>query len=295
MKNVIYDDGKQLDPGTLDYTYSIISNLKKSLPNFNEYLFIVYNHLGTTLPISRNFKHDKKILFWEAGESKQQPFDEIKSDYLHIFSNYVKTNPRVVNSIPLGYWDSKIFGKVIEMSERLHDISFIGCLNRNRVHLASLLSGRSKEWIALGLLKRKEKTLETLNAIIQWRYTNDYFLFTKDFGAGLDKEKYSYRLRNSKIVLCPRGWVNTECFRMFEAMKMGCVVITEKLPEREYYRNIPIIQVDRWRDGLKIARELIGNNEKLSELGKSNQKFYNEHFDPIAVAKNICSVIKSKK
>ena len=195
MKNVIYDDGKELVPGTLDYTYSIISHLKKKMPDFNEYLFIVYNHLGTILPASRNFKHDKKILFWEAGTFRRQPFDDIKSDYLHIFSTHAKTKHGVVNSMPLGYWDSKVFGKVVEMSERMHEISFVGCLNRNRVHLASLLSGKSKEWIAVGLLKRKKKTLELLNTIIQWKYTNDYFMFTEDFGAGLDKENYSMSKR----------------------------------------------------------------------------------------------------
>lgn len=72
MKNVIYDDGKELRPGNLDYTYSIIKHLKKLLPGFDEYLFIVYNHLGFNIPASRNFKHDKKILFWEAGTFRRQ-------------------------------------------------------------------------------------------------------------------------------------------------------------------------------------------------------------------------------
>lgn len=232
MKNVIYDNGVEYNPGTLDYTYNIILNLKKILPNFSEYLFIVYNCLTDTPPISRNFKHDKKILFWEAGTYRKQPFNSIKSDYLCIFSTHVKTIPGIVYSMPLGYWDSKVDGELVSMPERMYDISFTGCLNRNRVHLASLLSNKTKEWIALGLQKNKEKTLETINTIIQWKHTKDYFMFTEDFGKGLDKEKYTYILRNSKVVLSPRGWISPECFRMYEAMKLGCVVITEKLPER---------------------------------------------------------------
>lgn len=292
MKNVIYDDGKELNPGTLDYTYTVLTHLKKLLPNFNDYLFIVYNHLGTTLPASRNFKHDKKILFWEAGTYRRQPFDEIKDDYLSIFSTHAKSRHKVVHSIPLGYWDSKVDGRIIEMPERMYDISFTGCLNRNRVHLASLLSGRSKEWIALGLLKRQKKTLEIINRIVQWRYTNDYFMFTEDFGAGLDKEKYTYILRNSKVILSPRGWISTECFRMYEAMKMGCAVITETLPDREYYKNIPVIQIDKWKDGLKIARELLKDKDKLEKIGKKNLEFYKNNFHPRAVAKNISLVIR---
>jgi hypothetical protein len=67
MKNVIYDTGVELKHVDIDYTYSIVSHLRRLLPDFDDYLFIEYNHLGTVLPASRNFKHDKKILFWEAG------------------------------------------------------------------------------------------------------------------------------------------------------------------------------------------------------------------------------------
>jgi hypothetical protein len=293
MKNFIYDDGTERKHEDIDYTYSIVSHLKRLLPDFNDYLFIVYNHLGTTLPASRNFKHDKKILFWEAGQNRRQPFDAIKKDYRLIFSTHARTRENIY-SMPLGYWDKRVIGKVIPMSERMYDVSFVGCLNRNRVHLASLLSGRSKEWIALGLMRNKKKTLDILNRIIQWRYTSDYFMFTEDFAAGVDRERYSYLLRNSKVVLCPRGFVSTECFRMFGGMMHECVVITEKLPEREYYEGIPVFQVDKWKKGWEIARYLIEHPERLPALGKESRKFYLEHFQPKTVAKWAAKIISER-
>ena len=293
MKNVINDDGTELVPtGGIDFTYNVISHLKKLLPKFDDYLFILFNHNGTTLPISRNFWHCKKILFWEAGENKQQQFGKVKSDYLCIFTHYASSRPNVY-SIPLGYFTSEVSGETIEMPERLFDISFTGCLNRNRARLASLLSGKKVQWIADGLEKRKKKTLVTLNRIIKWEHNNDYFYFTEDFNVGLNKERYSLVLRNSRIVLCPRGWVNAETFRMYEAMKFGCVVITEKLPERDFYRNVPVFQIENWKEGLEVARYMAKHPERLVELGSSSQRFYEEHYQPRAVAKNISLIIKS--
>ena len=294
MKNVINDDGTELCPGTIDYTYNILSCLRRIIPDFDTYLFIVYNHNGTTLPASRNFWHPKKVLFWEAGENQQQPFSQIKKDYLHIFSNHNKGGGKV-HPIPLGYWDSRIKGERVEMSERMYNISFLGCLNRNRVALASLLSGRPKEWIALGLLRKKEKTLETVNRLALWHNNRDFYNFTGDFGAGFPKERYAYIIRNSKIVLAPRGWVSAECFRMYEGMMFGCVVITEKLPERPYYKGIPIIQVDKWKEGLYIARKLLKDEWRLAEMGSENRIFYENHFNPQSVALDIARVMKGKR
>ena len=95
MKNVIYDDGTELNPDHYTYTFSIIKHLRRLIPNFDDYLFIVYNTLGTTLPISRNFKHDKKILFFEGGSKRQQPFDSIKHDYSLIFSTHTYSRENI--------------------------------------------------------------------------------------------------------------------------------------------------------------------------------------------------------
>ena len=177
------------------------------------------------------------------------------------------------------------------MEERLFNLSFVGCLNRNRVLLASLVSGKPRRKIIDGLIKRKEKTLKSINEFVKWEHNNDYFYFAEDFNRGLKKDRYAFILKNSKIALCPRGWVNTETFRLYEAMKAGCVVIAEKLPVRDYYKNIPVIQIEDWRNGLRIARKLIKDEKRLIELGNENRDFYNSHFHPKIVAAKIIKSI----
>lgn len=291
MKNVITDAGEEInDNGGNQSNWLIINQLKTILPNFDDYLFIIYGHNGANLPISRTFQHKKKILFWEGGECKRQQFDKIISDYHLIFSHYSK-NYKNVYSLPLGHFNIAPTAKPIEMSERLCNIVFTGCLNRNRCELAKNLSGIQKKWILFGMSVNKKWMLKILNTILYWKYPRDFFMFNGDFNSGLDSFMYSYYLKNAKVALCPRGWINAETFRLFEAMCFGCAVICEKLPDREYYKNIPVIQIDNWDDGIKIAKDLITKPDQLEISGQKNRLFYNEHFSVIAGAEYIKKIM----
>jgi hypothetical protein len=78
-------------------------------------------------------------------------------------------------------------------------------------------------------------------------------------------------------------------------MKWGCVVISEELPQREYYKNIPIIQVKNWRDGLRIANELIVDIPTLDKMSKTNKEFYKRNLSPEATADLILNTINESK
>jgi hypothetical protein len=75
-------------------------------------------------------------------------------------------------------------------------------------------------------------------------------------------------------------------------MRFGCVIITEELPNREYYKNIPVIQIKNWQEGLKIAQELINDNDKLEIMSSQTKKFYEEFLSPKATAKIIAKKLK---
>jgi hypothetical protein len=292
MKNVIDELGnEQKYKG--GYTGEMFKHLKKKLKNFNDYLFVMYSTNGTKTPIPllKKIKHSKKVLIWHSSENKRNSIKEIENDYLHIFSNYY-WDTKSTTSIPLGYFTENSNSEPVPMNERLYNISFIGCLNRNRLELASELSGIRKFWLSMGLSFYKERTLKLLNQIVKWKWNRDLFQFNGDFNAGLDADLYQYFLQHSKVVLCPRGWVNSETFRLYEAMRYGCVVISEELPDRTYYKDIPIIQVKNWKDGLDIARNLLKNPKKLQELGTANKKFYESHLSPKATAEIIFNKLK---
>lgn len=286
MKNVIDDSGEDLHITNSGYGGRIYYILKRKLKDFDKYLFISYGANNRKLPSSRHMQHENKILIWGASENKQNQLEAIRGKYFHIFSNYLADSVDVT-SLPLGCFVMGSYPISIPMDERLFNISFIGCLNRNRIQLASDLSGIRVSWISLGMLFFHKMTLNILNQLIQWKWNRDYYQFNTDFNKGLDGELYSYFLKQSKIALCPRGWCNSETFRLYEAMRAGCVVISEELPDRPYYKNIPVIQITNWTEGLRIARELLQDPIRLKKMSRENIKFYKKYLSSEASAQII--------
>ena len=65
--------------------------------------------------------------------------------------------------------------------------------------------------------------------------------------AAASPEAYSRALMRSRVCLAPRG-TSPETFRIFEGLRAGCVVVTERLPRHPFYAGAPLIQLDRWSD-----------------------------------------------
>lgn len=290
MKNVIGNTGEEIK--LTGFELDVFTILKNKLPDFKDYLFVVYGNNGNELPLSRYIQHDKKVLIWRSNENKLNRVDELKKQYKHIFTNYY-WNDSNSTSLQLGYHTQTKNKKIIPIKERLFNTSFTGCLNRNRIELASLVTNIPIKWIGLGLLFYKKFTLKILNNLVKYKYPMDYYQFNDGFNNGLGEEDYNFILRNTKIALCPKGWVNTETFRLYEVMKWGCVVISEELPDRSYYKDIPIIQVKDWREGLKISNELINDTTKLEEMSKRNLQYYKDNLSPQATANLIIHKLNS--
>jgi glycosyltransferase involved in cell wall biosynthesis len=281
MKNVINNTGEELK--LVGFELEVFNILKKKLKGFKDYLFVVYGNNGNDLPLSRHIQHDKKVLIWRSNENKLNRVDELKKNYKHIFTNYYfdKTNS---TSLQLGYHTETKNKTIIPIKERLFGISFTGCLNRNRIQIASTLTNIPIKWLSLGMVFNKKLTLKIINGLIKWKYPNDYYQFNDGFNNGLNEEDYNFILKNTKIALCPKGWVNQETFRLYESMKWGCVVISEDLPNRSYYKGIPIVKVKDWSEGIRIANELINDTNELERLSKQNIQYYKDNLSPQATA-----------
>ena len=281
MKNVINNTGEELK--LVGFELEVFNILKKKLKGFKDYLFVVYGNNGNDLPLSRHIQHDKKVLIWRSNENKLNRVDELKKNYKHIFTNYYFDNTNST-SLQLGYHTETKNKTIIPIKERLFGISFTGCLNRNRIQIASTLTNIPNKWLSLGMVFNKKLTLKIINGIVKWKYPNDYYQFNDGFNNGLNEEDYNFILKNTKIALCPKGWVNQETFRLYESMKWGCVVISEDLPNRSYYKGIPIVKVKDWSEGIEIANELINDTNELEKLSKQNIQYYKNNLSPQATA-----------
>lgn len=288
FENVVCDD---FDPYPIEEGTRIgdmFLLIKNQLDNFDKYLFIVHDSDTSCDPGSADtpdwllpFSDKKKVLIWINSEHKYSQLNKLKDMYHHIFANYMWDTEHVT-SIPLGcYANSQ--SEPLPMEERMLDITFVGCLNRNRLQMACNLIKVPYYLMCLLSYKNEARTVGFFNHMAKWLHPKDLFGFTSDFGRGVDTESYTNILNSSKVSLCPKGWINTETYRLYESMRAGCVTISNRLPNRKYYKDIPTFQVDNWREGLKLARKLISNGD-LDALGKANKNYYDKYLSPQATA-----------
>lgn len=293
--NVMRDDYEPYKVNGETHLGKTLTILQETMPDFYDYIFIVHGGDTSELPntADASWFDKKRVLLWDSAEHKYIPEKQLIGKYHHIFANYYWDTDNIT-SIPLGCY-SPPNQQIIPMEERLHNMSFIGCLNRNRLQLASMLSKIPYLAIILASYAKEYRMLGLINHMIKWLHPRDYFKFTPDFGKGFDQTTYNNLLHSSKISLCPRGWSNVECFRIYESMRAGCVVITEKLPNRSYYKDIPAIQVNNWKEGLQIAADLLKDRSVLlTRLGEASRHFYETKLSPEATAKIIISKLAEK-
>lgn len=290
----------------LKFVEKFLDQLAKIMgKNFQNYNFYIYtSNDKDELPKSAAIDHPKKILIFISNESNYIPFN-LENFFFCIFKCYLPYEPKnsKIFSFPLNIFSENSQKKLIPLDKRQIDIFFCGNLNSNRLSLYHALSSNAKIFskisnkflysflIRLGL--KKKFTSRNMSIGVNG---NNYIKFTDGFngqGGGLSYNEYFKLLSNSKIVLCPRGYISSETFRHYEAIKSGSIIITEKLPKTYFYKNSRFIEINNWKEGLVKAEKLILNLAKLNSMQKINNSYYKNFLSEKSVAKYAYKVIKS--
>ncbi len=82
-------------------------------------------------------------------------------------------------------------------------------------------------------------------------------------------------LARTKIWLAPRGTTH-ETWRICDALRFGCVVIADRLPQHPFYRDSPIIQIEDWRDLPALIEELMMDDVRLRDLHQRSLRHWHE-------------------
>jgi hypothetical protein len=270
---------------------------------FYEYNFYVYSYgwKQDHLPNSVFHEYEKrKILMYISDESGNVPY-YLAPYYYCIFKIHLQLDKFLVDNIfnfPLGCEKHIPKQRYKNINERKYSVFFSGNLNNNRLPLyLYLIFGK----IPSAIIRKGIKVLihivffKKVLVLLRFdsKFPNAYIRFTKGFKQGLTAEKYGEIIGDSKIVLCPKGFNLPECFRHYEAMRAGCVIISEKLPPTYFYKDSPIIQISDWKKGLKIADELINNKTELEKLSKMTIDWWENRCSENATAQYIIKCIES--
>ncbi len=274
-----------------EFLDNIYEYLRQELGSkIDEYEFILYSsnrNDNPPIPIVLTGEK-KKILIYISDETASTPLHLCKY-FWAIFKSYLPNDDyidRYLFPFPLGYMRGLKQLPIVPIGDREFNIFFSGNLNTKRYGLhRSLYKMNSILGLLPAISQRIDKKIDKIvredfkQIDFSNKFPNSYIRFTNGFMKGLDVTTYGNMLYNSKIVICPRGYDRSETFRHFEAMRAGCIIISEPLPKTRLYRGSPIIELETWTDLQKTVKELLNSPTRLNELHQQTLDWWN----------NVCS------
>jgi len=248
------------------YFESIVSHIKTK----NDYTFVfsVWNQPLGDIPSG-------SIVFSTSDEHHQQPIsDHLQDNVFLLFKNYYPMQPICDDRVfpfPLGCLTNFSGTSSIPINEREMDYSFAGTFNGN---------GRDKMHQQLEARRDDGK--------------KKFWTITNSWGKGLNMDEYSSLLSQTKIALCPSGYVSKESFRIFEAARCGCVLIVDDVPTNLwYYEEFPGIIVKDWSD-LSVIERLLSDPDAMQDISNKTVQWYQRCISPEAVASYVQHKIEEK-
>ena len=86
-------------------------------------------------------------------------------------------------------------------------------------------------------------------------------------------QAYSELVAQTRMCLVPRG-NSPETFRFFEALRAGCVVVCESLPDHWFYRGAPVVRLKLWEDLVSVVPPLLADRVRLEEMHRASLRWW---------------------
>jgi hypothetical protein len=103
---------------------------------------------------------------------------------------------------------------------------------------------------------------------------------------------YSQALMSSRVCLAPRG-TSLETFRVFEGLRYGCIVVTERLPSRWFYDGAPLLQLDCWADLEQVIARVLDDPAELQSWHLRALAWWQERCSEIAVGRYLAACLNA--
>jgi hypothetical protein len=200
-----------------------------------------------------------------------------------------------VHHIPLGY-HSLPPAEIPPWEHRANDVFFAGSIRQAAVERKLLPKIPNPKQVVRNDMA---ESLKRLAAEKHWRLK---LLLAESFvphavawglateGSTISTDQYMREMANSRICLAPRG-TSFETFRHYEAASVGCIVVSDRLPNTWFYQNIPFIFVKDWRKIDKVLDRLPQDLAKLRTLHEQTLRWWIDRLSPAALAHYVVRVL----
>jgi Glycosyl transferases group 1 len=197
-------------------------------------------------------------------------------------------------AIPMGYFKHETVAAK-NINDRPIDLHFAGSIYATGEKYTNPLAKFFKKWMTsprnyarqqlserLTVFQQKNPGLSIVNRILD------------GFAKGLNRYEYSLEMMDTKVCLSPRG-SSLETYRLFEAMRSGCVVVADKLPQQWFYEGVPALFVEDWNELEGVVAPLLNDPAKLQMLSQQSLAWWKEVASPQAVAKRVVQELISNE
>ena len=187
--------------------------------------------------------------------------------------------------VPIGYGIPSSL-PVVEFERRRYLTSFLGSVANvpGRKPFRALV-GTPKSWA-------RTRLIEVLRGV-EARYGPDRVRVstTAGFQASLQHAPtYEDTMAQTQICVSPRG-TTPETWRLFDALKAGCVVIADKLPRHPYWAGHPVIEIEDWRDLPALLERLLRDPAALRARSEAGVRFWRERLSEEWLARRYADAI----
>ena len=302
--NVVNSTGGRLgDSGESLFLARLFAALQSVMGGeFDEFTFVVHHRQHGELPgrqINLMPGGPKSVLILLSDECEVFPLENFP-DYRAVFRSYgfSRNHPRI-HDFPVGYLNAAGQAVAIPFEQRKHPVFFCGCLNGSRIDFYKQfepirwlpqqnIPTRQLREIARRLIVKSRKRREFDNFC-----PDSLIRFTDGFGRGFVPDEYARILADTKIALCPPGFVSSETIRHWEAMRLGCIVISGPLPPNRFYRGSPIIQLRTWSDLRPVIDNLLENPREMIAIHQATTAWWRDVCSGSAVASYMADRLKT--
>lgn len=177
-------------------------------------------------------KLSKCAVIITSDEENNFPIEKLKHKNIRILTTYPTFKMENITWLPIGYPPQ---AKLIKKNNtKTIDWSFAGQVNH----------------------ESRELMVENVKDI-----PNGELHISSGFAQGLGHKEYYELMEKSKIVLCPRGNISFDSFRLYEALEAGCIPIAEDIYffNRMFnYPPFPLININgqlgeaKWGEAISI-------------------------------------------
>lgn len=188
--------------------------------------------------------------------------------------------------VPIGYVNQEDL-PLKPFSERRYDLYFSGSVSN-----ASFPWYSPQYWLRTPKDVARSGLVRAMRRIQETRPDLEVCIDLKDAYVPNDAEEnnasvegsYSEMMMNTRICPVPRG-TRLETGRLYEALRCGCVIVSEPLPDRWFCADLPSLTVHDWSELPELVDALIEHPARLQELHEASLEWWERKCSEEAVGR----------